>query len=132
MRCYDIKRGLKMGRKKQYSSDAEKQAAYRERERASSERRNPDVRVPAWELHAFLKDRAAEGSFDAVDLLGEMPADTLRNVLEHFKARLPMELPVFGAVPSSSAATPKPKQPPKPHKKLPDVDLGEFPKRKTR
>ncbi len=121
-----------MGRKRLYVRDAERKAASRERAKQDSERRNPDVRVPAWELHAFLKDRASEGCFGALEIVGNMPADTLRNVLEYFKLRFPMEFAVLGQLAAPTTATPTPKKPPKTHKKLSDVDLGELPKKSKR
>ena len=74
-----------MARKRLYDSDAEKQAAYRERKaeswRAKVGPSNLELAQAARDLHLAMKEAAAgEGNSTAAYLLGANPQETLKNV----------------------------------------------------
>jgi hypothetical protein len=71
-----------MARQRQYQTNAERQAAYRQRRRDT--RRDSRPEFVLMELHEALKDASGLGDALASLLVGENPIQTSRNIASHF------------------------------------------------
>ncbi len=77
-----------MTRPRQYQTNAEKQAAYRQRHAAQSPPREGYLASLARSLHGELREAVhAQESVLPPELLGAAPDETLRNLIDHIRCR---------------------------------------------
>ena len=76
-----------MPRTKLYATNAERQAAHRQRHKENSEASAADLATVARNLEGWINRAAELGDADAAKLKGADQLETLRNVANHFKEK---------------------------------------------
>ncbi|RYX80937.1 hypothetical protein EON83_26365 [bacterium] len=76
-----------MPRPRKYASDAERQAAYRDRHAAEQPPNTGLLAAQARSLHSVIKDAAKSGDNHAQSILGKNAAETLSRLIADFKCK---------------------------------------------
>ena len=76
-----------MPRPRQYANDAERQAAYRDRNADQQPPRASLLAALGRSLHAVVRDAASAGDERAKAILGATADETLKRLIDDFKAK---------------------------------------------